>query len=59
LGYSSYIKEAPFDASLFVDIRKRLGEELISEMNDKILKFSGDKTAKKKTKALPQTMGLK
>jgi transposase, IS5 family len=28
LGYISYIKEPPFDASLFVDIRKRLGEEL-------------------------------
>ena len=59
LGYSSYIKQPPFDASLFVDIRKRLGEELISEMNDKILEFSRDKTLKKKIKALPQTMGLK
>jgi hypothetical protein len=59
LGYSSYIKEAPFDASLFVDIRKRLGEELIAEMNEKILEFSKDKTVKKKIKALPQTMGLK
>ena len=59
LGYSSYIKEAPFDASLFVDIRKRLGEELISEMNDKILEFSRDKTVKKKIKALPQMMELK
>lgn len=59
LGYSSYIKQPPFDASLFVDIRKRLGEELISEMNDKILEFSTGKTLKKKIKALPQTMGLK
>ena len=58
LGYSSYIKQPPFDASLFVDIRKRLGEELISEMNDKILEFSRDKTVKKKIKALPQMMGL-
>jgi hypothetical protein len=24
LGYSSFVNEKPFDASLFVDIRKRL-----------------------------------
>ena len=48
LGYSSYFKKAPFDASLFVDIRKRLGEELIAEMNEKILEFSKDKTVKKR-----------
>lgn len=48
LGYSSYIKETPFDASLFVDIRNRLGEELISAMNDKIPEFSRDKTVKKR-----------
>lgn len=40
LGYSSYVKEAPFDASLFVDIRKRLGEELLTEMNEQIYGFS-------------------
>lgn len=59
LGYSSYIKEAPFDASLFVDIRKRLGQELISEMNDKLLEIYRDKTVKKKIKILPQTTVLK
>lgn len=40
LGYSSYSREPPFDASLFVEIRKRMGEELIGEMNDKIYGFS-------------------
>lgn len=50
LGYSSYIKQPPFDASLFVDIRKRLGEELIAEMNQKILGFSMDRTVKRKNK---------
>lgn len=50
LGYSSYIKEAPFDPSLFVDIRKRLGKELIAEMNEKIYGFSmGKDPGKKKT----------
>ena len=40
LGYSSYSREPPFDPSLFVEIRKRMGEELIGEMNDKIFGFS-------------------
>jgi transposase, IS5 family len=47
LGYSSYIAEPPFDASLFVDIRKRLGQELIGEMNEKIHGFSMEKEVKK------------
>lgn len=47
LGFSSYIKEAPFDASLFVEIRKRLGQELIDEMNERILGLSMKKTVKK------------
>src|SRR5678810_661598 len=37
IGYSSFSNEAPFDASLFVDIRKRLTLEQINEINDKIL----------------------
>lgn len=47
LGYSSYIKEPPFDASLFVDIRKRLGQELIAEMNERIHEFSMESAVKK------------
>jgi IS5 family transposase len=50
LGYSSYIKEAPFDPSLFVDIRKRLGQELLAEMNARIHGFSLEKAAKKEEK---------
>jgi hypothetical protein len=45
LGYSSYTKEAPFDPSLFVDIRKRLSEELIAEMNEKIHGFSMERSS--------------
>lgn len=56
LGYSSYIKRPPFDASLFVEIRKRMGNELLAEMNDKIHEFSQDKTVKKKIKPLPKRM---
>ena len=34
IGYSSYCSEAPFDASLFVSIRKRLGLEQINAINE-------------------------
>lgn len=50
LGYSSYIKEPPFDASLFVDIRKRLGQELLAEMNERIHGFSLEGTSGRQTK---------
>lgn len=50
LGYSSYIKEPPFDASLFVDIRKRMGQELIAEMNQRVHGFSKEKELGKKDK---------
>ncbi|WP_235941686.1 IS5 family transposase [Cyclobacterium roseum] len=51
LGYSSYNKQPPFDAALFVDIRKRLGQELIAEMNQKIHGFYLERTAVKKDKS--------
>ncbi|WP_291373722.1 transposase [Cyclobacterium sp.] len=51
LGYSSYNKQPPFDASLFVDIRKRLGQKLIAEMNQRIHGFSLERTAVKKDKS--------
>lgn len=37
IGYSSFSNEVPFDASLFVDIRKRLTLKHINEINEKIL----------------------
>jgi len=39
LGYSSFIDEEPFDASLFVDFRKELGLETINSINEKIVKL--------------------
>jgi transposase, IS5 family len=39
IGYSSFSNEIPFDASLFVDIRKRLTLEHINEINEKILEI--------------------
>lgn len=40
IGYSSFSKEAPFDPSLFVEFRKRLGIEQINLINEKILGLS-------------------
>jgi hypothetical protein len=37
IGYSSFSDETPFDPSLFVDFRKRLGIEEINFINEKIL----------------------
>lgn len=37
IGYKSFSDEAPFDPSLFVNFRKRLGIEQINEINEKIL----------------------
>lgn len=40
LGYSGFSSEPPFDPSLFVEIRKRLGDDLLAEMNLRILQIS-------------------
>lgn len=37
IGYSSFSYEEPFDPSLFVEFRKRLGIEQINAINEKIL----------------------
>ena len=37
LGYSSFTTEPPFDASLFVEFRSRMGLEQINALNEKIL----------------------
>jgi len=37
LGYSSFTNETPFDASLFVEFRKRLGMENLNAINEKII----------------------
>ncbi|GHT37665.1 hypothetical protein FACS189435_3180 [Bacteroidia bacterium] len=35
-GYPSFSREAPFGASLFVDLRKRMGMDAINALNDRI-----------------------
>lgn len=49
LGYSSFTCEAPFDASLFVDFRNRLGMELINAINEKIVSLESKINQRKNT----------
>lgn len=37
LGYSSFTAAFPFDASLFVDLRKRVGQDLLNAINERIV----------------------
>ena len=37
LGYSTFTPECPFDASLFVEFRKRLGMESVNAINERII----------------------
>jgi hypothetical protein len=43
IGYSSFSDEAPFDASLFVEIRNRLGINQINAMNERIIRLANVK----------------
>jgi IS5 family transposase len=54
LGFSGFSHDKPFDPSLFVTIRKRLGQDIFDEMTDELLAAVSEvekniKTAKKKT----------
>jgi hypothetical protein len=46
LGYSSFSDTPPFDASLFVEFRKRLGLEQINAINERILKIQRESDLK-------------
>lgn len=43
IGYSSFSDEAPFDASLFVEIRNRLGIDEVNAMNERIINLANAK----------------
>ena len=43
IGYNSFSDEEPFDPSLFVEFRKRLGIEQINAINEKILHMANQK----------------
>ncbi len=44
LGYLTSSSEPPFYASLFVEIRKRLGMETINQINERIVQLKNHKT---------------
>lgn len=50
LGYSSFCDVPPFDASLFVEFRKRLGLTEINAINERISKIKQDLESKKDAK---------
>jgi transposase, IS5 family len=54
LGYSSFSHEPPFDPSLFVEIRKRMGDELIAEMNSRIYEISKSISTGKEDETAPK-----
>lgn len=47
LGYSSFCDTPPFDPSLFVEFRKKLGLEQINAINERILKIKQDAEKRK------------
>lgn len=51
LGFSSFCNKAPFDASLFVEFRNRLGLELTNSLNEKIMAMHRETIEKSKKKA--------
>ena len=48
LGLAEYSSKAPFEASMLVHFRKRIGEEIINEINRKIVEINTDKVAENK-----------
>lgn len=50
VGFKNFKKEAAFDASLFVEMRKRLGNEKFDKMNEKIIALSEIRREKQKEK---------
>ena len=47
LGYSSFTTAKPFDPTLFVEFRKRLGMDNLNEINDKIIALKAKLEASK------------
>jgi len=52
LGYSSFTNEAPFVASLFVEIRERLSLDILSDISDIVVAHSFEKATETQVVAL-------
>lgn len=46
IGYSGFSQEPPFSATLFVEIRKRLGVEKLNQINDRIVDLATKENSK-------------
>ena len=44
IGLEFYNHQAPFDASMLVHFRERIGEDLINQINSDMVKTQGKKT---------------
>lgn len=55
LGYKSFTDDKPFDASLFVEFRKRLGIEHVNALNEKIIKIKTRLEEKQNNNPQPDT----
>jgi hypothetical protein len=53
LGFSSFSSEPPFDASLFVEFRRRLGADCVNAINERILSLRQQAAADGATAADP------
>ena len=49
LGFSSFTKEAPFDASVFVSIRKKLTTELLQMISERLMRITHETLLPKST----------
>ena len=49
-GYSSFCPHCPFDASLFVELRKRIGHDAYKKLNSHVINTYEELTGKKKAK---------
>ena len=59
IGYSSFSDEAPFDASLFVDLRKRLGADEVNAINERIMGVLNAREIKKDNDSTQQSSDVK
>ncbi|MDR0893643.1 MAG: IS5 family transposase [Mediterranea sp.] len=57
LGYPSFINEQPFDASLYVTIRKKLGMETINLINERIIQLRAKFESENNDPPSPPTTG--
>lgn len=55
IGYEVYKDEKPFDASLMVHFRKRLGAKILAEVNELVLAKTAKATEEKEPKDPPST----